>query len=126
MNYVPLFCRWTTLLLVVIIAAGATAVSFGLDDRLISEPTTAPEMVVQVNASEKLWAASEGTSIENSAPGQIIVVNADGSVRNNSTGLSTNDGASDEEIGDSIRDETDRDRSSPVGRPPSGMARRIE
>lgn len=86
MNYVPLFGRWATLLLVVAIAAGAAALSFSLDGKLRRAPIASPETPSRIAVSRNPWAAGDSASIVTSAPGQIIIVNPDGSP----VGASTN------------------------------------
>lgn len=85
MNYVPLFGRWATLLLVVAIAAGAAALSFSLDDKLRRAPVASPETASRVAVSKNPWAAGDSASAVTSAPGQIIIVNPDGSPAGAST-----------------------------------------
>lgn len=85
MKYVPLFGRWATLLLAVAIAAGAAALSFSLDGNLRRAPVVSPETASRVAVSKNPWAAGDSASTVTSAPGQIVIVNPDGSPAGAST-----------------------------------------
>ena len=93
MNYVPLFGRWATLLLVVAIAVGAAALSFSLDGMLHSAPVVSPETASRVAVAKNPWAAGDSASTRASAPGQIIIVNPDGSPAGASTNVEGGDGS---------------------------------
>ncbi|MGD9470866.1 MAG: hypothetical protein AB7G24_02060 [Novosphingobium sp.] len=113
MNYVPLFGRWATLLLAVAIAVGATALSLGLDQKMKREGATSSDMTEQVAAIDNPWAANEAAPAERSASDQIVIVNPDGSVRNETSSLLPDDGRMKDSMDDYVPRETNRDWAIP-------------
>lgn len=121
MNYVPLFGRWATLFLVAIVAAGATALSFGLDGKLTGGQATSPAMVDLAAAMKNSWASDNVEPEESSEPGQIsesaasgkiIVVNPDGSVRRNSADLPQDVEANDYSARRTVAEQRDQGRAT--------------
>lgn len=108
MNFVPLFGRWATLLMAVAIAVGATALSLSVDQKLKSEEASSSDKIDQVGVGKSPWTESESASAKRAASDPIVVVNPDGSVRNNETRISSNDGGVEEPIEDYSSSETSR------------------
>ena len=126
MNYVPLFGRWATLLLAVVVVVGATALSLGVDQKLKSEEVTSSDKTDQVGVGKGPWTESESASAQRSASDRIVVVNPDGSVRNNETRISSNDGGVEEPIVDYSSSETNRAWAKPDSAGENRQAGRIE
>jgi hypothetical protein len=124
-NYIPLFGRWPTLLLVAAIAVAATVLSFHIDGTHRHEHANPSETTDRIATEGRQWATSEGVQGEGSAPNKIIVVNPDGSVRDSSAGFSRSDVAGDVPFGDSPRDEAYENMEGDGG-PRFKPARRIE
>ena len=126
MNFVPLFGRWATLLLAIVVAVGATALSLGVDQILKSKDATSSDMTDQDGATENPWAANDPASAQSSPSDRIVIVNPDGSVRNNEIALSPNNGGGDEVIDDYSPSETSRAWTTPDSAGKNRPADRIE
>jgi hypothetical protein len=126
MNFVPLFGRWATLLMAVAIAVGATALSLSVHQKLKSEEASSSDKIDQVGVGKSPWTESESASAQRSASDRIVVVNPDGSVRNNERRLSPNDGGGDESIEDYSPSVSNHELAMPEAADKNRPARRIE
>ena len=126
MNYVPLSGRWATLILSVAIAVGATALGLSVDQKLKSEEASSSDKIDQVGVSKSPWTESESAPAQRSASDRIVIVNPDGSVRNNETRISSNDGGVEEPIVDYSSSETNRAWAKPDSAGENRQAGRIE
>jgi hypothetical protein len=126
MNFVPLFGRWATLLMAVAIAVGATALSLSVHQKLKSEEASSSDKIDQVGVGKSPWTENESASVQRAASDRIIVVNPDGSVRNNETRISSNEGGGEEPIEDYSPSVSNRELAMPEAADKNRPARRIE
>ena len=127
MNYVPLFGRWATLSFVAAIATGAIAVSFSLNGKLSSERANSPGTADRAVAIKNPWTVEETAPLSASTAGQIIIVNPDGSIRNNVAGALKNVEVAEGSPSKTNGDDFGRDDANSDGATHSALStRRIE
>ena len=127
MNYVPLFGRWATLFLAAAIAAGAAALSFGLNGKLSNGLSMSPRTPQIASGSKNPWATEDSALAELPAPDQVVVVRPDGSVIADTALSPTNVEENDDSVGGAWNEDRIRDgRTFDSSADPTKSVRRIE